>query len=226
MKDLTSEFLERVDQCLEEGTLKYGDTYLRTDQIPFIREKLERYASIAEKGNNPDDLVKIAALCCLGYMKFLQPSPCPLFIGFGSFTGESGRALKEQGVLNHYYHYRDKFKGWYSLPVDAVYLSIGYKWKIPAEITGRLEIYNLHPGTLPLFKGKDPHVQALNLGVRATHVTIHRVMPEIDAGMSMLTLPVFISDYDDEESLLKKLKVKGLLAVRLFTEAYREGYYA
>jgi len=28
------------------------------------------------------------------------------------------------------------------------------------------------------------------------------------------------------KDMLKKLKVKGLLAVRLFTEAYREGYYA
>jgi phosphoribosylglycinamide formyltransferase-1 len=55
---------------------------------------------------------------------------------------------------------------------------------------------NIHPSLLPLFKGLDPHGQALAAGVKISGATVHFVTPEMDAGpiVAQAAVPVLAGD--------------------------------
>ncbi|MEN5081745.1 phosphoribosylglycinamide formyltransferase [Bosea sp. TWI1241] len=64
---------------------------------------------------------------------------------------------------------------------------------------GRL--LNIHPSLLPLFKGTHTHARALEAGVAEHGCTVHFVVPELDAGPTILQASVPVLPGDDEASL-------------------------
>jgi phosphoribosylglycinamide formyltransferase-1 len=64
---------------------------------------------------------------------------------------------------------------------------------------------NVHPSLLPLFKGLDPHGQALAAGVKLTGATVHFVTPETDAGPIVAQGAVPVLAADTPESLAERV---------------------
>jgi phosphoribosylglycinamide formyltransferase-1 len=64
---------------------------------------------------------------------------------------------------------------------------------------GRL--VNIHPSLLPDFRGTHTHARALEAGVSEHGCTVHFVVPELDAGPTILQAKVPVLPGDDEASL-------------------------
>lgn len=64
---------------------------------------------------------------------------------------------------------------------------------------GRL--INIHPSLLPDFRGTHTHARALEAGVAEHGCTVHFVVPELDAGPTILQAKVPVLAGDDEVSL-------------------------
>jgi phosphoribosylglycinamide formyltransferase-1 len=64
---------------------------------------------------------------------------------------------------------------------------------------------NVHPSLLPLFKGLDPHGQALAAGVKLSGATVHFVTPETDAGPIVVQGAVPVLAADTPESLAARV---------------------
>ncbi|MCV9935465.1 phosphoribosylglycinamide formyltransferase [Boseaceae bacterium BT-24-1] len=64
---------------------------------------------------------------------------------------------------------------------------------------GRL--INIHPSLLPDFRGTHTHARALEAGVAEHGCTVHFVVPELDAGPTILQANVPVLPGDDEASL-------------------------
>jgi phosphoribosylglycinamide formyltransferase 1 len=64
---------------------------------------------------------------------------------------------------------------------------------------GRL--INIHPSLLPDFRGTHTHARALEAGVSEHGCTVHFVVPELDAGPTILQAKVPVLPGDDEVSL-------------------------
>jgi phosphoribosylglycinamide formyltransferase-1 len=64
---------------------------------------------------------------------------------------------------------------------------------------GRL--INIHPSLLPDFRGTHTHARALEAGVAEHGCTVHFVVPELDAGPTILQAKVPVLSGDDEASL-------------------------
>jgi phosphoribosylglycinamide formyltransferase-1 len=64
---------------------------------------------------------------------------------------------------------------------------------------GRL--LNIHPSLLPEFRGTHTHARALEAGVAEHGCTVHFVVPELDAGPTILQAKVPVLPGDDEASL-------------------------
>ena len=77
-----------------------------------------------------------------------------------------------------------------------VVLSLGFMKHIPKVLFENVLTLNVHPGKLPIFKGKDPHIQALKAGADCTAVTIHKVTEEFDSGEIIVEVPVRITSLD------------------------------
>lgn len=68
-----------------------------------------------------------------------------------------------------------------------------------ARWQGRL--LNIHPSLLPEFRGTHTHARALEAGVAEHGCTVHFVVPELDAGPTILQAKVPVLPGDDEASL-------------------------
>lgn len=66
-------------------------------------------------------------------------------------------------------------------------------------------VVNIHPSLLPAFKGTDSHAQALAAGVEVSGCTVHFVVPEMDAGPTILQAEVPVLPGDDEDSLAARV---------------------
>lgn len=66
-------------------------------------------------------------------------------------------------------------------------------------------IVNIHPSLLPAFKGAHAIRDAFEAGVKETGVTVHHVIPAVDAGKPILRRKVKISKSDTLASLEKKI---------------------
>jgi phosphoribosylglycinamide formyltransferase-1 len=64
---------------------------------------------------------------------------------------------------------------------------------------------NVHPSLLPAFKGLDPHVRALDAGVKVHGCSVHFVVPEIDSGPIVMQAAVPVLEGDDEEELAARV---------------------
>jgi phosphoribosylglycinamide formyltransferase-1 len=60
---------------------------------------------------------------------------------------------------------------------------------------------NIHPSLLPLFKGLNPHRQALDAGVKVSGCTVHFVTEETDGGPIVAQAAVPVLDSDTPETL-------------------------
>ncbi len=74
----------------------------------------------------------------------------------------------------------------------------GYMLLLSTDFVRRWEgrLINIHPSLLPLFKGLEPHQQALQAGVRVSGCTVHYVVPEMDSGpiIGQRAVPVLPGD--------------------------------
>jgi folate-dependent phosphoribosylglycinamide formyltransferase PurN len=93
-----------------------------------------------------------------------------------------------------------------------VAISLGFMLHIPKEFFEQTLTLNVHPGKLPTFKGKDPHLQALKAGVEWTAVTIHKVVEELDSGEILVEVPVRINKNDTAISLEERLRFVAVYA--------------
>jgi phosphoribosylglycinamide formyltransferase-1 len=64
---------------------------------------------------------------------------------------------------------------------------------------------NIHPSLLPLFKGLNPHKQALDAGVKISGCTVHFVTEEADSGPIVAQAAVPVLDSDTAESLAARV---------------------
>lgn len=64
---------------------------------------------------------------------------------------------------------------------------------------------NIHPSLLPLFKGLNPHQQALDAGVKVSGCTVHFVTEEMDAGPIVAQSAVPVLESDDAETLAARV---------------------
>jgi phosphoribosylglycinamide formyltransferase-1 len=63
------------------------------------------------------------------------------------------------------------------------------------------QMINIHPSLLPDFRGTHTHARALEAGVAEHGCTVHFVVPELDAGPTILQAKVPVLPGDDEASL-------------------------
>jgi phosphoribosylglycinamide formyltransferase-1 len=64
---------------------------------------------------------------------------------------------------------------------------------------------NIHPSLLPLFKGLNPHRQALDAGVRITGCTVHFVTAEMDSGPIVAQAAVPVVEGDTPQRLADRV---------------------
>lgn len=87
----------------------------------------------------------------------------------------------------------------------------------------RGRIINIHPSLLPLFKGLNPHKQALDAGMRIAGASVHFVTQDMDDGpiIAQAAVPVLAGD-DERELAARVLKAEHQLypvALRMLVEA-------
>jgi phosphoribosylglycinamide formyltransferase-1 len=69
----------------------------------------------------------------------------------------------------------------------------------------RYRIINIHPALLPAFPGLHAQRQALEYGVKVSGCTVHFVDEGTDTGPIILQKAVKVKQFDDEESLAKRI---------------------
>lgn len=67
------------------------------------------------------------------------------------------------------------------------------------------KILNIHPSLLPAFPGLHTHQRALDAGCKFAGATVHKVIPELDAGEIIDQVVVPIQDSDTAESLAARI---------------------
>ena len=67
---------------------------------------------------------------------------------------------------------------------------------------------NIHPSLLPLYKGLEPHQQALAAGATEHGCTVHWVTPELDDGPTILQARVPVLPGDTAETLAARVLIE------------------
>ena len=66
---------------------------------------------------------------------------------------------------------------------------------------------NIHPSLLPLFKGLNPHKQALDAGVKISGCTVHFVTEQMDSGPIVAQAAVPVLEGDTPDTLAARILV-------------------
>ena len=228
MDKTLTEFCTRLDRILLAGNDKYSNSYLQANQLEFIKEKLSRIEGATDKDKKYEDCVKVAAYAYLYSKKLEKLYNGNSILGLSSFTGQTAKQLFSEGLITAWLHHEEVLDQTEFLEAELYTgfkecILLGYKFKIPTKMINYFNghIYNLHPGTLPLLQGKDPHIKALKLNLPLTHATIHHVTEDFDEGSTIAQMPVFILKTDNEKSLLNRMKECGLNLSREFLKQRR-----
>ncbi|MGE4413557.1 MAG: phosphoribosylglycinamide formyltransferase [Candidatus Caldatribacteriota bacterium] len=102
----------------------------------------------------------------------------------------------EQEILRHLDDYK----------IDLIVLA-GYMRILSPDFIKkyRYRIINIHPALLPAFPGLHAQRQALEYGVKVSGCTVHFVDEGTDTGPIILQKAVSVKQFDDEESLAKRI---------------------
>ncbi|MDI1346124.1 MAG: phosphoribosylglycinamide formyltransferase [Pseudolabrys sp.] len=86
--------------------------------------------------------------------------------------------------------------------IDLVCLA-GFMRLLSPGFTGHWQnrMLNIHPALLPAFKGLDTHRRALQAGAAVHGATVHFVVPEMDAGPTIMQGAVAVHATDSEDAL-------------------------
>ncbi|MEE4108548.1 MAG: phosphoribosylglycinamide formyltransferase [Halieaceae bacterium] len=68
-------------------------------------------------------------------------------------------------------------------------------------------LLNIHPSLLPKYPGLNTHQRALDSGDRETGATVHFVVPELDAGPSIIQAAVPVLPRDDAQRLAQRVRI-------------------
>jgi phosphoribosylglycinamide formyltransferase-1 len=68
-------------------------------------------------------------------------------------------------------------------------------------------LLNIHPSLLPKYPGLHTHQRALDAGDRETGATVHFVVPELDAGPSIIQAAVPVLPRDDVQRLAQRVRI-------------------
>lgn len=85
------------------------------------------------------------------------------------------------------------------------------------------EIINIHASLLPKYRGASPIHQAIRQGETQTGISIMKVVQEMDAGPTMLQVPVDIDPDDTLSSLYQKLAKVGASALIQALDLFERG---
>lgn len=101
--------------------------------------------------------------------------------------------------------------------VPDILLVFGFNWRLPREVLElpRLGTLNVHPSTLPKYRGPSPVLWAIRNGDPFMGVTVHRMTERIDAGPVLAQVDnLLIPDQVTTEDIwqLTKAALPGLLA--------------
>ena len=90
--------------------------------------------------------------------------------------------------------------------IDLICLG-GFMRLLTAEFVQRWygRMLNIHPSLLPSFPGLEPQAQALRAGVKISGATVHFVIPETDAGPSVMQGAVAVFDDDTPDTLAARI---------------------
>ena len=90
--------------------------------------------------------------------------------------------------------------------IDLICLA-GFMRLLTPWFVGRWEgrMLNVHPALLPAFKGLDTHERALAAGVKNHGATVHFVMPEMDAGPTIVQGRLNVREDDTAETLAARV---------------------
>jgi len=105
--------------------------------------------------------------------------------------------------------------------IDII-LNVHSLYVIPAALLGaaRVGAFNLHPGPLPRYAGLNAVSWAIYRGEKTHGVTIHKMVPEVDAGPVVYQTCFEIADSDTALSLYSRCVRQGIaLMVRLLDVA-------
>ena len=83
--------------------------------------------------------------------------------------------------------------------------------------------FNLHPGPLPEYAGSNPVSWAIYNGEKHHGITIHKMVPKVDAGPIVLKEYFKIESEETGISLMSKCVMKGVPLVREFIEIAERG---
>jgi len=94
-----------------------------------------------------------------------------------------------------------------ALDPDLVVLA-GFMRVLPTALVQRFagRMLNVHPSLLPRHRGLDTYRRALAAGDRQHGSTVHFVVPELDAGPSILQFRLAIHPGDTEQSLRERVQ--------------------
>ncbi|MBS0246731.1 MAG: phosphoribosylglycinamide formyltransferase [Proteobacteria bacterium] len=103
--------------------------------------------------------------------------------------------------------------------IDLVCLA-GFMRLLTPEFVGLWSerMLNIHPALLPSFKGLDTHKRALEAHAKVHGATVHFVVPEMDAGPTIMQGAVAVRDDDSESALAARVLT---VEHRIYPEALR-----
>ena len=113
---------------------------------------------------------------------FTKEPPCNAFTDMTTNHLIAVEHLTKKPQLQEYEDVVQRHK---SLFDNCVITLHGYLRIIPAELCNQFCILNSHPGDIvnhPELRGFNPQEKAFNLELESTGVTLHKVVPEVDAG--------------------------------------------